>query len=649
VDKRGKKRNKSSNGNAAPCPALSREKHISGASDISTRITDAISTILATCGISYRRQAIINAIHAVSGGRLDWFLCSFDSLAKRLRKQVHFSGITLPNQAAFIKTVQREMCRLLDEQKKAGLETSSHVIKRRKRVEGYILSYHSAPKEGVVGEFRLDIKRHALRAYEKARGTPNYRRNKAAAVEKAAHEIGLQLLQSGKFTTKNAPKSVHLVSDKTQGGAGEQELSPVAIRQEQKKALLFHFPDSIKQDERDASRGLMKQPLIIGGKAMSYACPEILSHVAIQMEGLCAAGVDRFTLRIVHIWGKERDEQRVVNVWNDLSPEEALQIAPLAVQRCRDMVEQKNSAWNAIITPYAMEGIQILQADDINCVMLDRFNGHAFQQYRTSDGDGNGNYQALVAVRSDDPTLFYRFKQSIRSDMGASRSIRVAGGYNAKPWRLRSNGVFPIFTLIDDEPGLIIEPETLVEAGLLIRARQLKVSAAANNQADSANILPSYEYFVERGELRADGSGTDISRVDFNYVKCMVDRGFSFNTIIQELSRHSLIKRANKLAYFERTVTAAFNMAGTLNKSQTDDRLSVEIETDNSIHRQRLEYRSEINYNQRDNRQAYTSRLDRDSQRCPKCTAILPLFEEVCACGTELNNQSNEARKAVGE
>jgi hypothetical protein len=516
------------------------EKHLKGASDSCSRINDATCVLLATFGISKARYAIIEALDGVSGGRLGRFTCFLDPIARRFQWD-----------STSTKEVQREINALLKEQRSAGLEISNKGGRGRQvEIEGHIISYTSAKCKRTPGEFQLNIKRHALLVYEEARHTPGYRNHKSGTIEEVAHRRGKELLSNARGVQEEILESVHQVFDKSQGGTGER------IHSSSLGELLEE--DSLSGDARVYAPTAQTKNELIGGKVVNSAKPEIISAVAVQIEGLVSVGVARFSLRIVDIFGKARNQRRAVQGWNDLTPERMLELAPLAVQRCWDMVEQKNTRWNLILTPTLAEGVQLLQADDIDEELLDRLGEFAFQKYRTSDGDGDGNFQALIAVRSRDNTLPYRFKKTIGSDMGASLSVRVAGSYNAKPWRQRADGSYSVFTLIDDTPGLIVDEQQLINAGFiseLIKKRELEEPASDTRHKKP---LPDYSYFLERAEPRKDGSGKDISRIDFNVVRCIAERGYSFVTALRFLEKNSVIERQNKDAYFTRTVQAAF-------------------------------------------------------------------------------------------
>lgn len=356
---------------------------------------------------------------------------------------------------------------------------------------------------------------------------------------------------------------VHHVYDKTQPPI----LVDRSVHQNHSEESYSGKASATAKDNRTyQERGIQNYSIEVSDQLLSDArlasvSPEIRSTVEVQVEGFISVGVWAFSLKIIEILGRNKHENKCLRHWKKLSRDEALEHIPLVVQLCRNAVEKRNEMWNAIITPYPREGIQLLQADDLDEEIAERLEEFAFQKYRSSDGNGNGNFQVWIAVESCDPTLFYRFKKATGSDMGASRSIRVAGSYNASHWRQRPNGSFPIFTIDDDEPGLLADVTELERAGFVLH--KLKASDEPSNPSHPKKPLPDYNYFLNRAHLRKNGTSDDISRVDYTYVKTMADRGYSFDMAIEQLTANSIINRGKHRAeYIKRTVKAAFRDAG---------------------------------------------------------------------------------------
>lgn len=596
-----------------PEPNGRDEKHIRGASDSASRINDALSILLSAFGINKHRRALIQAIDGVSGGRLTRFSSFLISIARRLD--------TPPSE----KQVQRDIKYLLDEQRALGLEISCEKSKKRVCIEGHVLSYWSARGEGIPGEFQLNIKSHALEVYKRAKCAPDYRKHKSRTIEQVAAEYASELLY--KANNPERAELVHLVFDKPQKGGKE-------------KPALQEADIEMKEIERAGEYSLACAHMraahttkaeLIAGKLVENATWEIRSHVETQIEGFLSVGVQRFSLRIIDIWGKSHEDKRAVQSWKDLTPERMVELAPLVVQRCRDMVEKQGKGWNAILTPYPSAGIQLLQADDIDEYAVEEYSDLTFQVYRTSDGDGQGNYQAWIAVQSEDRTLAHRFKRAIGSDMGASLSVRVAGSYNAKPWRQRADGSYPIVTLYDDNLGLTVQEADLRCLKLNVEIEKDQKQNLHNTAIKKTIPLPEYSYFLKRAELRKDGSGDDISRVDYNYVRCIADRGFPMAIALRELAKNSNIERPNKEEYFSRTVRAAyeelqqtrFKQPVIADSSSPDREL---ILAEQRLERMRAERRME------ELAQEKERHIDRmpGGMHCNKCKAPISVGQSIC-------------------
>lgn len=364
-------------------------------------------------------------------------------------------------------------------------------------------------------------------------------------------------------------ETVHQVYDKTQRGVLSDLSADIPVHPNRSEGSPSGEKTPATQSDgkrpdlrtRGNLKGTDKQT--IAGVHVSSALPEIRSHVEAQIEGFASVDVERFSLRILEMYGEGKRQKRLIQEWQNLLPEEAIEFVPLVVQRCRDVVEREDRMWNAIMTPYARDGIQLLQADDIDEGMTERLDRFAFQRYHSSHSNGRSNYQVWIAVESPDPNLSYRFKRAVGSDMGATRSIRVAGSYNAKPQRKRPDGSFPVFTLDDDELGLIANLEELDEAGFILAPEQESLADLDVGSTKTTKPLPDYSYFLKRAKPRKDGSGDDISRVDYIYVKTLADRGFSFADAMKLLEDNSIIERGSyRGKYIKRTVMAAFRDAG---------------------------------------------------------------------------------------
>jgi hypothetical protein len=217
------------------------------------------------------------------------------------------------------------------------------------------------------------------------------------------------------------------------------------------------------------------------------------------------------------------------------------------------LTETARREQNFILRPRGT-AVQFLQLDDLDTVRLQRVTPAAFLAIETSPE----NFQAWVAIPagSADGKFARQLRKGTGADLTASGATRVAGSRNFKA---KYAPEFPMVRMVHRADGLTVTPAQLDSLTLVAAPERYQAPArvSTGRRTTGAKAWPSYDYCLSRAEAKNDGSGPDISRVDFTWCLTALDWGWGTEATAAQLLELSDKAKADGSAYAELTVQRA--------------------------------------------------------------------------------------------
>lgn len=221
------------------------------------------------------------------------------------------------------------------------------------------------------------------------------------------------------------------------------------------------------------------------------------------------------------------------------------------------LLAEASRARESFVVDMRAGGPRIVQVDDCNELILDRFAPFSVLRIQTSEGNG----QAILALPSglsdeEYETIKRRLFATLKgsgANRGASGAARWPGSFNFKPNRLRADGSYPMVQLLGGLFGRTVTSQELERGGLLAPSEASEPLRLLPGRRSSPENLswPQYD-----GEL----SAADRSRADFKFCTAAAELGWSLPEIekkLSELSPKARERSPNYAATTARKATAA--------------------------------------------------------------------------------------------
>ena len=190
---------------------------------------------------------------------------------------------------------------------------------------------------------------------------------------------------------------------------------------------------------------------------------------------------------------------------------------------------------NVIVRPIASRTLSLIQLDDLSASKLDRVRRFSFLVLETSPE----NFQAWVAVTDASPETIRKVKKAAGADFNASGATRLAGSYNFKSKyapnypRVRLHCIAPLHavTVGDLDRAGLIAPEEHTPC----------VARHTPNRVRRHRLLvwPSYARCLADAPGARNHEGKDRSAADFNFCLISIDRGWSVESVANQLMAES--------------------------------------------------------------------------------------------------------------
>ena len=215
----------------------------------------------------------------------------------------------------------------------------------------------------------------------------------------------------------------------------------------------------------------------------------------------------------------------------------------------------------------------LIQLDDLDSTKAERIMPHAFMVIRTSAGkDGNGNYQAWIAVR-DAPAeknaardFARRLRKGSGADATASGSTRIAGSVNFKT---KYAPAFPRVEITQTDLGNVTTCGALERAGFVAQREEPRPPRPAYMRPmtpsgrPSRKKWPSYASCVQHAPMTHGEDRPDVSRADFTWCRTAIEWGWSVQDTARRLMELSSKARENGERY---AILTASNAAASVER-----------------------------------------------------------------------------------
>jgi hypothetical protein len=221
-----------------------------------------------------------------------------------------------------------------------------------------------------------------------------------------------------------------------------------------------------------------------------------------------------------------------------------------------DLLESATPQQHNIILRPRGPGMQFVQLDDLDADQLLPLESVAFLQLETSPG----NFQAWIALPGEkDKDFERRLRKGVGADDTASGATRIAGSLNFK------DKYAPDFTRVRiaaSSPGRITTRDQLEALGLVAAPEIAPIRPAApprQRPGQDTRRWPSYAICLSNARPKRDGSGPDLSKVDFVFCRtCLTPSwGWSIEETTARLMQESEHARQEGKDYALRTVANA--------------------------------------------------------------------------------------------
>ena len=280
-----------------------------------------------------------------------------------------------------------------------------------------------------------------------------------------------------------------------------------------------------------------------------------------MLDAFASVGVTVFDLTFTNIKEDARGRQEV------RGHEENQSFAVVRQSMPRLMANASRQQNNIIVRPHNPPGVLIVQLDDLDISKTDRVTPHAFMVIRTSAGnDGNGNYQAWIAV-NDAPAekeaakdFARRLRKGAGADKTASGATRIAGSLNFK---LKYAPAFPRIEITHMNPGKLTACAALDLAGVVALREEPRSPLPAYTRPltpsgrPSRKKWPSYAFCVQHAPMTHGEDRPDISRADFTWCRTAIEWGWGIEDTARQLMSLSDKARENGERYAMLTATNA--------------------------------------------------------------------------------------------
>jgi hypothetical protein len=272
----------------------------------------------------------------------------------------------------------------------------------------------------------------------------------------------------------------------------------------------------------------------------------------------------------------ERDRLRAEGLKPDeilrrgIDPQKAVQTDETAIpiERLRPLLEQKMARcekrqWSFIIDPRSI-GDRLIMADECDESARGLLKELALYTIETSDGNGQAvlilpeSYSTKSQCDEIEDRLFIALKP-MGCNKGSSGASRWPGSFNFKPKRQRPDGSFPQVKLLAFNPGRIVTPEELENAGLLPeRPKPRPVERASRSRLPVS--WPDYDNSLAL---------TDRSAADWKFARAAEKLGWTqthVEAMLTEISDKAQERSRRNGRYVTQTVSKAFDRPHTPRK-----------------------------------------------------------------------------------
>ena len=203
---------------------------------------------------------------------------------------------------------------------------------------------------------------------------------------------------------------------------------------------------------------------------------------------------------------------------------------------------------NLILRPHSSP--VLLQLDDIDQAGIERLRPVAFLALETSPN----NYQAWLALPTEDDDLARRIRKAAGADPSASGATRIAGSRNYKD---KYAPDFPTVHVAYSAPGRTTTKEQLETLHLIASPEPLRLAPVRVSNARRRAAWPSYQRCIEGAPPTHGNTGPDVSRADFTWCLIALDWGWSVEATADRLMAESRKARQNGPRYALRTAERA--------------------------------------------------------------------------------------------
>ena len=232
----------------------------------------------------------------------------------------------------------------------------------------------------------------------------------------------------------------------------------------------------------------------------------------------------------------------------------------------RDLEDAERTQHSVVIRPLFKSPL-LIQLDDLDRAKAEHITPHAFMVIRTSPGkDGNGNYQAWIAVKDvpEEKETAKDFARRLRKGSGAdataSGSTRIAGSLNFKH---KYAPAFPVVVVTDANPGNVTSCAALEQAGFVARAeapcppRPAAEHRVSTSARPSRKKWPSYAFCIQHAPHAHGEDRPDVSRVDFTWCRTAIEWGWGIQDTARRLMDLSAKAKTDGERYAILTATNA--------------------------------------------------------------------------------------------
>jgi hypothetical protein len=195
---------------------------------------------------------------------------------------------------------------------------------------------------------------------------------------------------------------------------------------------------------------------------------------------------------------------------------------------------------NLILRPHSSP--VLLQLDDIDQAGIERLRPVAFLALETSPN----NYQAWLALPTEDDDLARRIRKAAGADPSASGATRIAGSRNYKD---KYAPDFPTVHVAYSAPGRTTTKEQLETLHLIASPEPLRLAPVRVSNARRRAAWPSYQRCIDNAPEKHGGGGQDVSRADFTWCMIAIDWGWGIEATAARLMEESAKARENGESY----------------------------------------------------------------------------------------------------